>query len=159
MGKYIKTFEYHDDYSDFIHSNDFIKPNVSHCINENEVHYNPLLPSGTLYRGSDIIAQNEVHYDETSNFYENLLYLGNFQVNTITYDKITINLFKGAQDVTVTNDNSDISFDYSMNGNILSIYISNGERTGSYDSFRMSYKNSNNESGEMNIIVHGSIPT
>ena len=159
MGKYIKTFEYHDDYSDFINSNDFIKPNVSHCINENEVHYNPLLPSGTLYRGNDIIAQNEVHYDETSNFYDNLLYLGNFQVNTITYDKITINLFKGAQDVTVTNDNSDISFDYSMNGNILSIYISNGERTGSYDSFRMSYKNSNNESGEMNIIVHGSIPT
>lgn len=159
MGKYIKTFEYHDDYSDFINTNDFIKPNVSHCINENEVHYNPLLPSGTLYRGSDIIAQNEVHYDETSNFYDNLLYLGNFQVNTITYDKITINLFKGAQDVTVTNDNSSISFDYSMNGNILSIYITNGERTGSYDSFKMSYKNSNNESGEMNIIVHGSIPT
>lgn len=157
MGKYIKTFEYHDDYSDFINTNDFIKPNVSHCINENEVHYNPLLPSGTLYRGNDIIAQREIYYNETDNFYDRI-FLTNTTSDTITYDRITLNLYKGAQDVTVTNDNSDISFDYSMNGNILSIYISNGERTGTYDLFTMSYKNINNESREMSIIIHANVP-
>ena len=42
MSKYIKTFNNHSEYQSFIQSNDFIKPNMSHCITENEVHYNPI---------------------------------------------------------------------------------------------------------------------
>ena len=43
MGKYIKKFDTHSDYEDFIETEDFIKPNVSYCVNDVEVHYNQLL--------------------------------------------------------------------------------------------------------------------
>ena len=41
MGKYLKLFESHNEYIAFTQTENFIKPNVSHCIEENEVHYNP----------------------------------------------------------------------------------------------------------------------
>lgn len=39
--KYLKLFNTHAEYVAFTGTSDFILPNVSHCINENEVHYNP----------------------------------------------------------------------------------------------------------------------
>lgn len=39
--EYLKLFENHSQYADFIKTEDFVRPNVSHCIEENEVHYNP----------------------------------------------------------------------------------------------------------------------
>lgn len=41
MGKYIKLFEEHVDYMEYISSQDAILPNVSACIDANDVHYNP----------------------------------------------------------------------------------------------------------------------
>lgn len=41
--KYIKKFEEHSQYDTFTHTNEFIKPNVSLCVQENEVHYNPYI--------------------------------------------------------------------------------------------------------------------
>ena len=43
MRKYLKLFENHTQYETFIGGGDtpFVRPNVSHCIAENEVHYNP----------------------------------------------------------------------------------------------------------------------
>ena len=44
MSKYIKLFENHAQYETFIGGGGdtpFVRPNVSHCIAENEVHYNP----------------------------------------------------------------------------------------------------------------------
>ena len=40
--EYLKLFENHSQYEDFIETEDFVRPNVSHCIYEDEVHYNPL---------------------------------------------------------------------------------------------------------------------
>lgn len=40
MGKYIKMFNTHSEYEAFKNSEDFIKPNVSFCKSQNEVHYN-----------------------------------------------------------------------------------------------------------------------
>lgn len=37
---YIKLFENHSEYNDFSGSTEYIEPNVSHCIEENDVHYN-----------------------------------------------------------------------------------------------------------------------
>jgi hypothetical protein len=48
MGKYIKKFDTHSDYEDFIETEDFIKPNVSHCVQENEVHYNPFIETRVI---------------------------------------------------------------------------------------------------------------
>jgi len=44
MGKYLKLFDNHALYEAFTQTEDFILPNVSHCIEENHVHYNPLTP-------------------------------------------------------------------------------------------------------------------
>lgn len=41
MGKYIKLFNSHQAYEDFIESEDFILPNVSRCDSEKDVHYTP----------------------------------------------------------------------------------------------------------------------
>ena len=46
--KYIKKFENHDSYELFITSGDYPKPNVSYCVQENEVHYNPILPMNVI---------------------------------------------------------------------------------------------------------------
>ena len=43
MGKYIKLFDSHQAYEDFIKSEDFILPNVSLCVKERGVHYTPKL--------------------------------------------------------------------------------------------------------------------
>lgn len=39
--KYIKLFKNHSDYETFTATTEFVKPNVSVCKQENEVHYNP----------------------------------------------------------------------------------------------------------------------
>lgn len=40
--KYLKLFETDAEYQTFKQTDEFIKPNVSHCVQENEVHYNKL---------------------------------------------------------------------------------------------------------------------
>lgn len=42
MAKYLKLFNNHSGYTAFTQTEEFVKPNVSHCIQENEVHYNPI---------------------------------------------------------------------------------------------------------------------
>ena len=44
MSKYLKLFNNHTQYETFIGGGGdtpFVRPNVSHCIGENHVHYNP----------------------------------------------------------------------------------------------------------------------
>ena len=42
MTKYLKLFDKHSSYNNFLQSADFLTPNVSHCIMEQDVHYNPI---------------------------------------------------------------------------------------------------------------------
>ena len=54
MGKYIKLFNSHSEYTAFTQTEDFIKPNVSHCIQQNDVHYNPYIaPLTVTYNVTD----------------------------------------------------------------------------------------------------------
>jgi hypothetical protein len=39
--KYLKLFNTHAEYEAFTQTEDFIKPNVTHCVQEDDVHYNP----------------------------------------------------------------------------------------------------------------------
>ena len=39
--EYIKVFRTHSDYEDFTSGGTMMKPNIAHCVEENEVHYNP----------------------------------------------------------------------------------------------------------------------
>ena len=40
--EYLKLFENHNEYEGFVSGDTMVKPNVSHCVQENEVHYNPI---------------------------------------------------------------------------------------------------------------------
>ena len=45
MGKYLKLFETHSQYTTFTQTQDFILPNVSYCLDQTDVvHYNPFVP-------------------------------------------------------------------------------------------------------------------
>lgn len=72
MKKYLRLFKNHNDYLDFKKTNDFKLPNVSHCEQENEVHYKPYispynghayvdlgLPSGTKWAKMNVGASSE----------------------------------------------------------------------------------------------------
>lgn len=39
---YLKLFQTHEEYETFVSGGTMVRPNVSHCIQENEVHYNAL---------------------------------------------------------------------------------------------------------------------
>ncbi len=39
---YLKLFQTHEEYEDFVSGGTMVKPNVSHCVQDNEVHYNPI---------------------------------------------------------------------------------------------------------------------
>ena len=47
MADYLKNFETTEDYNTYINGNDVLKPNVSYCEDNNEVHYNPIPPPET----------------------------------------------------------------------------------------------------------------
>ena len=72
MKKYLRLFKNHNDYLDFKKTNDFKLPNISHCEQENEVHYTPYispynghayvdlgLPSGTKWAKMNVGASSE----------------------------------------------------------------------------------------------------
>lgn len=48
MADYLKLFETHAEYQTYEQSGDMIKPNVSYCEDNNEVHYNPITPPPPL---------------------------------------------------------------------------------------------------------------
>ena len=48
MGKYLKKFENHSDYKTYIDGQDAILPNVSLCEDQNDIHYNPIVPPITI---------------------------------------------------------------------------------------------------------------
>lgn len=74
MGKYIKLFENHSQYETFIGGggdSPFIKPNVSYCIQENDVHYNPRTQYTVRlkYIVPDLSNFDEKHWDSTTSQY------------------------------------------------------------------------------------------
>lgn len=76
MGEYLKLFENHTQYEEEKESG-LVLPNVSHCIQEAEVHYNPIapqhdyvdlgLPSGTKWATMNVGASSETDY---GNYYQ-----------------------------------------------------------------------------------------
>jgi hypothetical protein len=63
--KYLKLFNQHTDYETFKASQDYIEPNVSYCINEDEVHYNPVV-TPTEEVATDLRYAFENNYNESS---------------------------------------------------------------------------------------------
>ena len=59
--KYLKKFKTHIDYAAYINGSDKVLPNISYCENENEIHYNPYVPTPQLPL---ILTQYEWEYGE-----------------------------------------------------------------------------------------------
>ena len=83
MSKYIKKFETHSDYNTYITGSDKVLPNVSYCVNENELHYNPIVVAQPLivtYNVTNASNPTVLFYDSED---------AGFPVSSI-YDKIEI---------------------------------------------------------------------
>ena len=81
--KYLKKFETHSQYETYINGSDVALPNVSLCVQQNEVHYNPIV----------IVQPLIATYNVTDASNPTLLFVGaesmGFSASTI-YDKIEI---------------------------------------------------------------------
>lgn len=75
MGNYLKLFETHTDYQAYIDGDDVLKPNVSYCEDNNDVHYNPIDPYGgheyveigglkwaTMNLGANLVTDTGLYY-------------------------------------------------------------------------------------------------
>ena len=73
--EFLKLFQNHTEYDAFVSGGTMVKPNVSHCIQENEVHYNPIpdpyngheyvdlgLPSSTKWAKMNVGANSPTDY-------------------------------------------------------------------------------------------------
>lgn len=47
---YLKLFQNHSEYENFVSGGTMLKPNASHCVSENEVHYSPYVRPNLCYR-------------------------------------------------------------------------------------------------------------
>ena len=61
MPKYLKLFETHQEYETYLGGGEMILPNVSHCIDQNDVHYNPKKQEVTLYTITNISISGMEH--------------------------------------------------------------------------------------------------
>ena len=62
MNDYLKLFQSHAEYEAFVSGGTMVKPNVSHCINENEVHYNQNVDYSKKYLTFESLADNTKLY-------------------------------------------------------------------------------------------------
>ena len=169
MGKYIKTFSNHTNYEDFYYSLDAEFPNVSHCIQENDVHYNPLKHFAKLYNGSELIGKTEIVYDNdgyfggnqpsTVNFYHSVLF-STIRLSGQYYTSIELDLFNGVSDVeiSVTDDSSSgpstSGFTYSMNGNMLRIESTEGAWSKINHTFSVTFTNSEGQESGCVVLIN-----
>ena len=73
--KYIKKFKTHSDYEDYLESQDYLTPNVSYCVDQNEIHFEKYAPApetrivATFNVTDTSNPTNIVGYDERSGIY------------------------------------------------------------------------------------------
>ena len=75
MGRYIKLFENHTQYENYINGSSAILPNVSFCATESDVHYNPYIPPQPEYRNRSGETYCE-GYDKYVDVYSEVSYDG-----------------------------------------------------------------------------------
>lgn len=66
--KYLKLFDEHSDYQDFSSGGTMELPNVSHCISENHVHYNPNKMEFELYTITEVGQGSSSHLDNAERY-------------------------------------------------------------------------------------------
>ena len=99
MAKYLKLFETHAEYEQYV-SGDFEKPNVSHCEDQDDVHYNPMpviiatddtnLPLMNIARTYGWVKQDatEFYESEANDVTDIIMGIVNTFVNTHTQETV-----------------------------------------------------------------------
>lgn len=64
MEKYLKLFENHAQYEEYISGKGAVIPNVSHCIQEVEVHYKPKKDYAAMYLTFEILTDGTIEWNE-----------------------------------------------------------------------------------------------
>ena len=88
MSKYLKLFENHTQYETFIGGGEntpFVRPNVSYCIAENEVHYNPRTWADE-YLTFDIVTEGTIVWKTSKS---NNVKTISYSINNGKWDEIT----------------------------------------------------------------------
>ena len=139
MSKYLKLFENHTQYETFIGgggNTPFVKPNVSYCVQENEVHYNPRTWADE-YLTFDIVTEGTIVWKTTNR--QNVKKIS-YSINNGEWSKITSSTsgasfnvsvgdkvrFKGNNTAYGVDDFSYNTFDgstasFNVQGNIMSL--------------------------------------
>ncbi len=60
--EFLKLFQTHQDYEAFVSGDTMVKPNVSHCIEENEVHYSPIVIMTVRYNVTDASNPTQLYF-------------------------------------------------------------------------------------------------
>lgn len=172
MGKYIKSFEYHDDYLDFYYSSGFTYPNVSHCVNENEVHYTPLPHFVKVYDSNNNILDSLPIYNVYTQYYNQQGDLvqtykyscqcsqGDFYFTETMgdyYQSVSVDFYEGVNSVSAVtctddNDSSFTAFSFNMQDNILWINLNNEYNGGL--TFTINYVNNDGINRTLRVNVN-----
>ena len=67
MGKYLKLFETHSQYEAYVVGGEYLRPNVSHCISEDDVHYTVPIDWSREYFTIESLEDNNTIYLKASN--------------------------------------------------------------------------------------------
>lgn len=74
MGDYLKLFETHSEYEAYSGGGEMLKPNVSYCEDNNEVHYNPWVDSKLVckYNVTSISSPTQLRTNYESNVFKSM---------------------------------------------------------------------------------------
>lgn len=147
MGKYIKLFNSHSDYEDFVETTDFVLPNVSRCDSEKDVHYTPKpYDYSQDYLTFDIISDGTLTWGPT-------IFLGT------SGKSIAYSIDEGENWVNVSGSSSSTTFLNAVSGQKILFKGSNSSyydtRNGESTSFKFSGTASFNISGNIMSMIDG----
>ena len=136
MPEYIKKFDSNNDYYTFAESEEYTYPNVSHTIAEGEVFYTPVAHYATLLNDTTKVDEELIGFSlANGNKGYCSVHGGWIRIRTSnTFNKIELDMFRGAYSVVVENDeytSQQLQFTYAMSGNKLTITSSSGSWDGS----------------------------
>lgn len=66
MGQYLKLFDTHTNYQNFVNSGEMLRPNVSHCVVDQHVHYNPFIDYSKEYLTFESLEDDNTIYLKAS---------------------------------------------------------------------------------------------
>lgn len=106
MQQYLKQFANHSQYESYINGNSVALPNVSLCVQQNEVHYNPIVPPELILKfivtddsqPTRIYFYQEPYYDEIdATWYSNIGvdFISSLKIDGVSVDVASVDANQG----------------------------------------------------------------